>query len=257
MISMRYRRRIRFDPRPAAFAAAMFLPAIALGVPTGSGGPPSPAAVADAFELPAGYPDPARFEAEIDAFTAADREQPPPEGALLCIGSSSMRFWHATLARDLAPRTVIPRGFGGSTMADVLHFAPRVVLPYRPAAILLYEGDNDIDFGVAPEDFLAVFARFVALVETELPRTRILVMSIKPSPARWAEWPAMRAANALLAAACADDPRLWYVDVATPMLDRDGQVRRELFLPDLLHLNESGYAVWREVVRAALTRAGS
>ncbi|MFO7610135.1 MAG: SGNH/GDSL hydrolase family protein [Candidatus Krumholzibacteriia bacterium] len=203
----------------------------------------------------AAYPDPVRLAAEVDAFAAADSLAPPPPGGLLCIGSSSLRMWHPTLARDLAPHQVVPRGFGGSTMLDVLHFAPRLVLPYRPAGILLYSGDNDIDFGATPEEFLAVFTRFVALVRTELPRARFYVMSIKPSPARWAKWPAMARANALLQEACGRDSFMHYVDVATPMLGADGQPRRELFLPDMLHLNGAGYELWARVVRESLAGA--
>ncbi|MBE0564506.1 MAG: hypothetical protein IH621_00995 [Krumholzibacteria bacterium] len=203
----------------------------------------------------AAYPDPARLAADVSAFAAADSLAPPPPGGLLCIGSSSLRMWHPTLARDLAPHAVVPRGFGGSTMLDVLHYAPRLVLPYRPARILLYAGDNDIDFGVTPTEFLAVFTRFVALVRTELPDARLYVLSIKPSPARWARWPAMARANALLQEACGRDPFLHYVDVATPMLGADGLPRRALFLPDLLHLDEAGYELWAQVVRESLAGA--
>lgn len=77
-------------------------------------------------------------------------------------------------------------------MYDMLHFAPRIVLPYRPDVILLYEGDNDIDYGVMPRELLATFRSFVALVHRELPATRTYVISIKPSGARWAKWPAMQ-----------------------------------------------------------------
>lgn len=203
----------------------------------------------------AAYPDPARLAADVAAFAAADSLDPPPPGGLLCIGSSSLRMWHPTLARDLAPHQVVPRGFGGSTMLDVLHYAPRLVLPYRPAGILLYAGDNDIDFGVTPEEFLAVFRRFTALVRSELPDARLYVLSIKPSPARWARWPAMARANALLQEACGRDPFMHYVDVATPMLGADGLPRRELFLPDLLHLDGAGYGLWAQVVRESLAGA--
>ena len=190
-------------------------------------------------DRPTGYPDPARFAAEVAAFAAADSAAAPPPGAVLCVGSSSMRFWHDTIAEDLAPLTVVPRGFGGSTMFDVLHYAQPLVLACRPRLILLYEGDNDIDFGVAPAEVRAVFDRFVALVRAELPETRIYVISIKPSPARWARWPAMQEANRLLAEACAADSLLGFIDVATPMLGADGRPRPELFLPDMLHLESS------------------
>ena len=206
-------------------------------------------------QAPPPYPDPARLEQEIRAFEASDRAVPPPAEALLCVGSSSMRMWHDTIQADLAPLAVIPRGFGGSTMFDVLHFAGRIVVPYRPRAVLLYEGDNDIDTGVSPEQVAATFVEFAALVHADLPRTRIHVLSIKPSPARWSKWPQMRAANALLEAACAGDSTLAYVDVATPMLGVDGRPRAVLFLGDQLHLSARGYALWAEVIQARVIRA--
>lgn len=204
----------------------------------------------------AAFPDPSRLDDEIAAFAAADSMAPPPPASTLCIGSSSMRMWHPILARDLAPLTVIPRGFGGSTIFDVLHFASRIVLPYRPRTILLYEGDNDIDFGVTPREFMSAFGAFIGLVHRELPDTRIYVISIKACPARWARWPAMSQANRMMEAECRSDSSLTYIDVATPLLGADGRPRENLFLPDGIHLNASGYEVWGEVIRAAMLGPG-
>ena len=78
------------------------------------------------------YADPTRFEKEIQAFEAQDARQPPPRQAVLCVGSSTMRMWHADIRHDLAPLTVIARGFGGSTMYDLLHFTDRIVTVYQP-----------------------------------------------------------------------------------------------------------------------------
>ena len=94
------------------------------------------------------YPNPERFEKAVQAFEAKDKKDPPPASAIVCTGSSSMVGWHKTIRNDLAPLTVIPRGFGGSTMNDVLYYAERVAIPYRPRAILVYEGDNDIACGI-------------------------------------------------------------------------------------------------------------
>src|SRR4030042_2704257 len=84
---------------------------------------------AQASESPQGkdYASPVRFETAIQAFEAKDRKTPPPSGAIVCIGSSTIRMWHATIVKDLAPLTVIPRGFGGGQMNHALHYrAPRV-----------------------------------------------------------------------------------------------------------------------------------
>jgi lysophospholipase L1-like esterase len=201
------------------------------------------------------YSSPTRFEKAICDFEAADRETPPPSGAIVCIGSSSMRGWHSAIQKDLAPLTVIPRGFGGSNMNDALHYADRIVIPYKPRAIVLYEGDNDIEQQIPPEKIVATFRAFVSKVHKHLPETRIYVLSIKPSIRRWKSWPRTVVANRLLAEACAKDERLIYVDVATPMLDADGQPRKDLFQDDNLHLNRAGYVVWRDVLRPILLEA--
>ena len=83
------------------------------------------------------YPNPERYEKAVKAFEKSDAAEFNPSGAVLCIGSSSMRMWHPTIKEDLAPLTVIPRGFGGSTMNDLLYFADRIVIPYKPRAILV------------------------------------------------------------------------------------------------------------------------
>lgn len=200
------------------------------------------------------WPDPeARFGNAIRDFEAADAAQFPPEGAVLGIGSSSMRGWHGNIAEDLAPLTVIPRGFGGSNMNDAVYFMDRIVLPYKPSKILLYEGDNDIAGGHPPQQVVAKYIEFIDRVHAELPKTKIYIIAVKPSPSRWNVWPQMQETNALLKQLCELDDRLVFVDVATAMMDESGvKVREDIFLNDRLHMNRQGYLIWREVMREAL-----
>ena len=72
-----------------------------------------------------------KWEKEIAAFEQTDRTNPPPRGALLFIGSSTIRFWK-TLAQDFPGQHVINRGFGGSEIADSTHFAGRIVFRRCP-----------------------------------------------------------------------------------------------------------------------------
>src|SRR6266550_2177708 len=84
-----------------------------------------------------------RYESEITAFEAADRATPPAPGGIVFVGSSSFRRW-TSLAADFPGLPVLNRGFGGSTLREVNHYARRIVLPYRPRLIVLYAGDNEI-----------------------------------------------------------------------------------------------------------------
>ena len=197
------------------------------------------------------------WEGEITAFERRDREAKPAPGAVLFVGSSSIRLWR-TLEADLAPVRVLNRGFGGAHMDHVVAFAPRIVTPYAPAVIAVYAGDNDIGFGKTPARVVADFERFVALVRDSGSRAPIFFLAIKPSRLRWDRWPDMAEANRRIAALASADASLHYVDVATPMLDArapdddTGPPPSDLFLFDGLHLSSQGYALWTRVVRARL-----
>lgn len=192
-------------------------------------------------------PDPARFESEIAAFEAYDRQNSFPQGAVLFVGSSSIRMWPT--AESFPDLAIINRGFGGSHASDAIHFADRIVLKYAPRTIVFYAGDNDTAGGKPPAQIAADFRKFAALVHAKLPQTRIIFLPIKPSLARWKMWPEMQAANTLVKDFAATDPHITVVDTATPLLGADGEPRRELYLDDGLHLNAAGYAVWTALLR--------
>ena len=202
---------------------------------------PSPAPARTSAVAP---PTAAAFEPEIAAFEASDRTHRPQPGGILFVGSSSIRFW-STLAADFPGEPVFNRGFGGSMLPDVIYFAPRIVLPYRPRLIVLYAGDNDIAAERAPTQVLADYETFARLVHDSLPATRIIFLSIKPSPSRWELADRMRAANALIARTIRRDTLATYVDVFTPMLGGNGHPRPEMFRDDSLHMTDAGYALWR------------
>ena len=188
-----------------------------------------------------------RWEAEVRKFEEADRKSPPPKGAVLFIGSSSIRLWES-LAQDFPDAQVINRGFGGSQISDSTSYADRIVAPYEPRMIVLYAGDNDLAGGKTPERVFEDYKAFVRRVREKLPRAKIAYLSIKPSPARAPLMQKMRAANELIRGYTAGGNNLIYIDVFTPMLGGDGQPRGELFGPDRLHMNKEGYRLWRKVV---------
>jgi lysophospholipase L1-like esterase len=190
---------------------------------------------------------PAPFENEIRAFEAADARHAPPQGAVLFLGSSSIRKW-TTVAADFPDLAVINRGFGGSTIPDSTRYLPRIVTPYKPRLIVFFAGDNDLAAKHTPRQVLADFKAFTSAVHEALPETRIMFLSIKPSLARSKLLAIQAEANSLVRDFIATDKLLSYVDVATPMLGPDGQPRPELFGPDGLHMNRSGYELWTSIL---------
>jgi lysophospholipase L1-like esterase len=191
---------------------------------------------------------PEKWTAAINKFTQADVTNPPPHGAVVFIGSSSIVKWDS-LEKDFAGTKVINRGFGGSELADSVFYADRIVIPYRPRVVVLYAGDNDLHAGKTPEIVHADFKAFASKIHAALPDTKVVYIAIKPSPSRWNLKDKVVKANALIAAECAKDKRRFaFADIYTPMLGANGQPRPELFVKDMLHLSPAGYEIWTPVV---------
>jgi lysophospholipase L1-like esterase len=201
--------------------------------------------------------DPTRWEKAIAAFEASDRQQAPPTSGLLFVGSSSIRGWD--LSKYFPDLATINRGFGGSHAADVVYYADRVILPYKPRVIVVYAGENDINSGKTPQQVHADYLSLVAEVHHALPSTKVVYIAIKPSIARWALVGKMRETNRRIRQTTEQDERLEFIDIDTPMIGADGEPRRELFADDGLHLSRRGYQLWTKLVRAHLTNesAGS
>ena len=211
------------------------------------GGPP-PVAEQVALLSPAS----ARWQSSLATFAKADQQHPPASDGVLVVGSSTIRLW-SNLSQDFRQQPVlINRGFGGSTMADCNALVHELVTQYKPKQILVYAGDNDLAQGQSPTDVLNSFASFVRNVRTELPGSRIAYISIKPSPSRVSLLPKIRETNALIANYAQTLTNVRYIDIFSPMLNKDGSPRPELFLSDRLHLNEAGYQLWQSVIVSQL-----
>lgn len=190
------------------------------------------------------------WEKDIQAFEAADKTNPPAKGGIVFIGSSSIRLWD--VKKWFPDLPVINRGFGGSQAEDSVHYADRILLPYAPKTVVFYAGDNDIAMGKKPEQVFGDFKALVAKVRAALPETRVIYVTIKPSLSRWALYDKMSEANRLAKEFAATDPKLAWLDCATPMLGADGKPRAELFREDGLHLDEEGYKLWSGLLRPLL-----
>jgi hypothetical protein len=178
---------------------------------------------------------------------------PPKPGGIVFAGSSSFRFWD-TLVSDMKPLDAINRGFGGSEFSDLDRYANRIVTAYRPRAVVVYEGDNDLAEGSSktPEMVANDFRKFVEIVHAALPDTWIYILAIKPSTLRWNEWPSMKAANKLMQDYAATQERVQYIDIATPMFDANGNLPRDLFKSEGLHPTPKLYAMWTSILKPIL-----
>ena len=192
-----------------------------------------------------------RFEPEVLKFEALDRRVPPPPRPILFVGSSSIRLW-THLPTSIHGRPVLNRGFGGSRFKDLLRFFNRVVLPYGPSVVVVYEGDNDLAEGQTPAEIAQDLAVFLERAETELRGTSILLLTVKPSPSRVHLLEVQSEFNRRLKLLPQSHPRVRVIDVASPLLDSQGKPDPRFFAADRLHLNADGYEAWRQPVLDAI-----
>ncbi len=194
-----------------------------------------------------------RWEQAIQKFEAMDKLSPPQKGSVLFVGSSSIRMWKL-LAKDFPFTNVINRGFGGSEMCDLIHFAHRIIIPYEPRKIFIYEGDNDIANGKSPEIILNDFIKLAQIIREELPDVPIYLIAAKPSPSRWSWEKEYKETNKLFKNYIESEKalNLHFIDVFTAMLGKDGKPRPDIFIKDQLHLNAKGYKLWKNFIEPEL-----
>ncbi len=189
---------------------------------------------------------------EFVRWAGNDMGQIPATDSWLFVGSSSMRMWR-NIKDDLAPLKIIHRGFGGSTMKDVVKFK-NFFARYKAANIVVYEGDNDLNTSNLEkvDEFLANCHAFVDYIHQSQPDTMIYFLSPKPSISRWKHRATYEKARVALQELAGNKPNVRYIDIATPMLGPDGTPKKDIFLGDKLHLNLKGYEIWTEVMRKEL-----
>lgn len=197
--------------------------------------------------------DPLVWEADIVALETATRGQCPRETCVVFVGSSSIRFWD-TLAADMSPMRVIQHGFGGAKLNDIVYYAPRLVNDYRPRAVVVFAGTNDIDPRARkdPAVLLERYQAFVRVVDEAMADLPIYYIGITPSPMRWSVWPVALEANRLIKEWSGTRNNLHFIDTSEVLLDEDGKPDDENYVIDGLHLSDKGYGRWTAVIRPRL-----
>lgn len=167
-------------------------------------------------------------------------------------GSSSIRMWDS-LQVDMEefPQQFLNRGFGGSILPEVNYFFDKVISPHHPEAVVLYCGENDITEGYSAEEVLASFRTFLRLLLEKSPDSKVLYLSMKPSPSRWELWPEFKRGNRLIERFISrlNTTNIRYLDIGKPMLSqKNAYPRAELYLSDSLHMSPLGYETWKNAL---------
>ena len=203
-----------------------------------------------------GKSPPSEEIAKYEKVLAAASNNPPATGGIICIGSSHMEFWK-TASEDLAPLTIHNYGIGGSLMQQAADlFIDNLAIAFKPRAVILYEGSNDISAGAKPEDVLANFQKLERKLHAALPETRLYVLGLVPSPGKRFEKIAdLRKTDELLRQECETQPWMKFIDTTAPLIGPDGQPMAECFIPGDIHMLPAGYAVWKSIIAPVVVPA--
>jgi len=195
------------------------------------------------------------FWDDIQAFKKQDSAQPPPQHAILFVGSSSFTKW--TDVQNYFPGyTIINRGFGGSSLPDLIRYENEVIFKYRPREIVIYCGENDL----AGSDTVTgdlVYKRFTTLfghIRKKMPTVPLVFISLKPSPSRWQLREKMITANDKIKGFLSKQKNVVFIDVYHKMLGADGLPLKDIYLDDNLHMNAKGYAIWQKLIEPHLLK---
>ena len=195
------------------------------------------------------------FYNDIKAFKQQDSIQFPPANANLFIGSSSFTKWKDV--QDYFPGyKIINRGFGGSTLLDVIRYVPDIVYPYNPLQVVVYCGENDLaaDPGITGEVVAKRFVTLFHLIRKKYPDIPVAYISMKPSPSRINLMPKMERGNELIKTFLATKKYTHFIDVYHLMLAEEGKPIDSLFLGDKLHMKPNGYHIWQKAIQPVLLR---
>lgn len=188
------------------------------------------------------------FWQDIENFKKQDQQTPPPKDAILLIGSSSFKKW-TDVAEYFPNKTIINRGFGGSRLTDLNYYA-HDLLDYQPKQIIIYCGENDFadDDKLKADVVVERFKTFYQKIRAKFPKIEVDYISIKYSPSRENLWPQMKEANKKIAAFMKKQPNAEFIDITKVMQDTNGNVRKDLFVEDMLHMTPEGYKLWTSVM---------
>lgn len=179
---------------------------------------------------------------------------------LLMIGDSITHGWEsggkAIWDKYYAQRDALNLGFSGDRTEQVIwRLQHGEVDGISPRLAVIMIGTNNTGHRQdRPEDTAAGVRAILEELHTRLPDMKILLLAIFPRGAK-ADDPLRQlndATNRLLKG-LADDQRVFFLDLGDRFLAQDGTLSPDI-MPDLLHPNEKGYALWAAAMESTLQK---
>jgi lysophospholipase L1-like esterase len=191
------------------------------------------------------------FWDDVQTIKSYDKMFQQPPNPILFIGSSSIRKWDH-LQQAFGSYNVLNRGIGGAVVNDITFYLKDLVFKYKPRQIVIYVGENDVVSDTVTAD--SVLNRTIHLyqkIRAEFPIVPIAYIALKPSPSRVKFMDKTKEVNRLIRQFLSQEKNTVFVDIF-PLMLKDGKSRPELFVGDLLHMNQKGYDIWEAALKPFL-----
>ncbi|MDR2422135.1 MAG: GDSL-type esterase/lipase family protein [Deltaproteobacteria bacterium] len=168
----------------------------------------------------------------------------------------SLTYWGGAFMGERAGVEVFNLGKPGDSTARIWSRLDQAV-ELRPTRIFLQGGINDLGRGDSAADVRDVHEKIWAEIKERLPGARLYVCSLIPIRESFFSNKSPRFTNAYikavngLLAKSAQEAKVAYVDLFTPLLGPDGQLPSQLTY-DGVHLRPMAYKIWAETLRPYL-----
>ncbi len=174
---------------------------------------------------------------------------PERPGAVVMLGDSQTALceWQELLGDSVR---VLNRGISGDYV-DGIFARLDEVLRHKPLKIFLLVGVNDLFFGKKTEDIEVRYREIVQKIRRESPGSELILQSVLPVNGAVRSLPAgnveIQALNVRIAQ-IAKDYALPYLDLYSQLTDASGNLSIK-FTDDGIHLNGTGYLVWKKQIQ--------
>lgn len=195
--------------------------------------------------------DPARFKDQVEQLITKNYQFKADNKLVVFAGSSSIRMWK-DVQEYFPDFNVINNGFGGSQFSDLIFYTDQLILKPKPEILFIYEGDNDIAVGKKPSKVAKEAKYLLQNIQGKLPETEIILISVKPSIARWTLKKNYEKLNKRLRRLAKRTDKVEYANVWDTMIDQKGNLYQDIFLKDGVHMNKKGYDLWASEIERFL-----
>jgi lysophospholipase L1-like esterase len=178
------------------------------------------------------------------------------QGAVVFIGDSITQGWGDDFQGQFPGLKAANRGISGDTTRGMLIRLEQDVLSLKPSAVVMLMGTNDLEEQAAPQVIADNVKLIVGALKKHNASMPIVLCQVFPS-SETKKRPAdkIREINQLCAKAVRGDAQVTVLDTWTLFANEQGDAKAEE-MPDLLHLNEMGYAKWAGALRPILATLG-